>query len=132
MAFVVDASVAIAWFVKSQATEYTNALLRWAAAERLQVPALWHAEFASVLLALAHRRKLDPARLEVIFASIDAKDWKTDAAPPSARARGPGAALLALRVRRLVSGARIAACAPDCGAGWPLCKAAPCAGVAIA
>ena len=56
MAFVLDASVAIAWFVKSQATEYTYALLRRAAAERLHVPALWHAEFANVLLAALARR----------------------------------------------------------------------------
>lgn len=35
MAFVVDASVAIAWFVKGQATDYTNALLNRAPRERL-------------------------------------------------------------------------------------------------
>lgn len=33
MAFVVDASVAIAWFVKGQATDYTNALLHRAPQE---------------------------------------------------------------------------------------------------
>ena len=133
MAFVVDASVAIAWFVKSRATEYTNALLRRAAAERLHVPALWHAEFANVLLALAHRRKLDPARLEVIFASIDALDWKTDAAPPGARALAALArrfSLCAYDATYLELALRLAL--PIAARDGPLCEAAPRAGVAIA
>lgn len=133
MAFVVDASVAIAWFVKGQATEYTNALLRRAAAERLHVPALWHAEFANALLALAHRRKLDPARLETIFASIDALDWKTDAAPPGARELAALArrfSLSAYDATYLELALRLAL--PLAARDGPLCKAAPRAGVAIA
>jgi predicted nucleic acid-binding protein len=133
VAFVLDASVAIAWFVKSLATEYTNALLRRAAAERLHVLALWHAEFANVLLALAHRRKLDPARLEAIFAAIDALDWKTDAAPPGARELAALArrfSLSAYDATYLELALRLAL--PIAARDGPLCKAAPRAGVAIA
>lgn len=85
MAFVVDASVAIAWFVKGQATDYTNALLRRVPHERIHVPALWHAEFANGLLVLAHRRKLDPDRLRGIFDEIDTLEPVTDTSPPPAR-----------------------------------------------
>jgi len=85
VAFVVDASVAIAWFVKGQATDYTNALLRRAPRERLHVPALWHAEFSNALLTLSHRRKLDPDRLSGIFDAIDELELITDAQPPNAR-----------------------------------------------
>lgn len=85
MAFVVDASIAIAWFVKGQATEYTNALLRRAVRERIHVPALWHAEFSNALLVLTHRRKLQPERLGGIFDEIDALDLATDTEAPAAR-----------------------------------------------
>lgn len=85
MAFVLDASVAIAWFVKGQATGYTSALLRRAARERLHVPPLWHAEFGNALVVLAHRRKVAPERLGAIFGEIEELDLATDADPPKAR-----------------------------------------------
>ena len=67
MAFVVDASITVAWFVEGQATDYTNGLLRRASRERLHVPALWHTEFCNTLLVLTHRRKLKSAGLESVF-----------------------------------------------------------------
>jgi predicted nucleic acid-binding protein len=85
MSFVVDASVAVAWFVKAQATTYTEALLDRTARERIHVPALWHAEFGNALLALVHRRKLDPVRLDGIFDAIDDLELVTDVEPPAAR-----------------------------------------------
>ena len=41
MAFVLDASVAIAWFIGKQATAYTNSVRQKAKREPLHVPALW-------------------------------------------------------------------------------------------
>ena len=133
MAFVVDASVAIAWFVKGQATEYTNTLLRRAVRERLHVPALWHAEFSNALLALTHRRKLDPGRLGAIFDQIDELELVTDGESPAARALADlsrrfslsayDATYLELAIRLKV---------PIAARNGPLGRAAPRAGVAIA
>lgn len=133
MPFVVDASVAVAWFVKSQSNEYANALLRRAAREQVCVPALWHAEFANALLVLAHRRKLDPDRLHDIFEQIEALEFVTDPEPPPARE-------LASLSRRLSLSAYDATYLelalrlgiPIAAKDGPLSKAAPRAGVAIA
>ena len=133
MAFVVDASVAIAWFVKGQATEYSGALLRRAPRERMHVPALWHAEFANALLALAHRRKLDPDRLGGIFDAIDQLELTTDSEPPAAR----GLAALARRFSLSAYDATYLELAlrlglPIAARDGPLSRAAPRAGVSIA
>ena len=133
MAFVADASVAIAWFVKGQATDYTNALLRRAARERVHVPALWHTEFGNVLLVLAHRRKLDPARLAGIFDAVDEIGLLTDREPAAARelARVARAyALSAYDATYLELARRLGV--PLASRDAPLREAAPRAGVAVA
>ena len=58
MAFVADNSVIFAWFVASQATDYTRALLDRAASEVIHVPAIWRAEFASATLAFTYTRTM--------------------------------------------------------------------------
>ena len=55
MAFVLDASVAIAWFVGKQATAYTNRLRLKARREPLHVPALWRLEVVNAIWALQRR-----------------------------------------------------------------------------
>lgn len=55
MAFVLDASVAIAWFVGKQATAYTNRLRLKAKREPLHVPALWRLEVVNAIWALQRR-----------------------------------------------------------------------------
>ena len=58
-AFVVDASVAIAWVHPSQATKETAAMLDAIAdGATLEVPALWPLEVANALMVLVRRRKL--------------------------------------------------------------------------
>ena len=52
MAFVVDNSVVVAWFVQSQANAYTRRLRRRAEREGLLAPQLWPVEFAAVLRGL--------------------------------------------------------------------------------
>lgn len=61
-AFVIDASVAIAWIHPAQATEQTRAMLEAVAdGAVIEVPALWPIEVANALLVLERRRKLNAA-----------------------------------------------------------------------
>ena len=55
MAFVLDASVAIAWVVSSQATPYTRRIRLLAKREPYHVPAIFAAEVANVLVVLERR-----------------------------------------------------------------------------
>ena len=58
-AFVVDASVAIAWVHPAQATAQTAAMLDAIAnGATIEVPALWSLEVANALLVMVRRRKL--------------------------------------------------------------------------
>jgi len=67
MAFVADNSIVVAWFVESQSSDRTKALLDRAATEDVHVPSIWRAEFAATLLALSHNRRLPPARVPAIL-----------------------------------------------------------------
>jgi predicted nucleic acid-binding protein len=58
VAFVLDASVAIAWVVSSQATAYTRRIRLVAKREPFHVPAIFPAEVANVLVVLERRRIL--------------------------------------------------------------------------
>ena len=55
MALVLDASVAVAWFIRRQANVYTDRIHRLAKREPLHVPAVWPLEVANAL-NLLHRR----------------------------------------------------------------------------
>ena len=58
-AFIVDASVAIAWVHPAQATRHTEGMLDAIAdGATLEVPALWPLEVANALVVLVRRRKL--------------------------------------------------------------------------
>lgn len=85
MALVVDASTVVAWFVASQATPYSERILRRAAAGRLHAPALLHVELASVLTKLAHRRRIAPEAITDILLAFEALDVVTDKLAPTAR-----------------------------------------------
>jgi predicted nucleic acid-binding protein len=59
-AFVVDASVAVAWVHPAQASDETAAMLEAVAdGAALEVPALWSMEVANALLVLMRRGKLE-------------------------------------------------------------------------
>jgi len=64
---IVDASVAVAWFVRNQATGYTDRLRRQARAERLHVPAVWPLEFANALWQLQRRKLLSDRQADTII-----------------------------------------------------------------
>jgi predicted nucleic acid-binding protein len=55
VAFVLDASVAVAWFVRKQATAYTDRVRSMAKREPLHVPTVWSLEVANALIVLQHR-----------------------------------------------------------------------------
>lgn len=55
MAFVLDASVAIAWVVSSQATAYTRRIRLLAKREPFHVPVIFVTEVANVLVVLERR-----------------------------------------------------------------------------
>ena len=55
MAFVLDASVAVAWFVRKQATAYTDRVRSMAKREPLHVPTVWPLEVANALIVLQRR-----------------------------------------------------------------------------
>jgi predicted nucleic acid-binding protein len=55
VAFVLDASVAVAWFVRKQATAYTDRARARAKREPLHVPAVWPLEVSNALLVLQRR-----------------------------------------------------------------------------
>lgn len=55
MAFILDASIAIAWVVSSQATAYTRRIRLRAKREPYHVPAIFAAEVTNVLVVLERR-----------------------------------------------------------------------------
>jgi len=62
---VVDASVAIAWFIRSQGNDKTLALLdQVAEGVSVVVPALWVFEVANSMLILCRRKVIDEGRYE--------------------------------------------------------------------
>ena len=58
MAFVLDASIAVAWVVPSQATDYARRVRLRAKREPYHVPAIFLAEVTNVLVTLERRRIL--------------------------------------------------------------------------
>jgi len=85
VAFVVDASMAVAWFVVGQATAHTRKVLERAGREAIHAPPLLQIEFASALLKLAHRRKITLEAVDEILGVFEALDLVIDKTPPIAR-----------------------------------------------
>lgn len=71
MAFVVDASVAAAWFLPDEASAAATALARRAAHEPCSVPSLFVHEIRNIFLFALRRGRLSG---DVIFALLDALD----------------------------------------------------------
>jgi len=66
MPLIVDASVTVAWFVRSQASSYTDHIRRRARREQLHVPAVWPLEFANALWQLQRRKLLSGGQVDTI------------------------------------------------------------------
>jgi predicted nucleic acid-binding protein len=82
VAFAVDNSVVVAWFVESQANAYTRRARQRAEREELLAPQLWPVEFASVLRGLERRRLLTSHNVDRVAAGAMALEIALDPAAP--------------------------------------------------
>jgi len=82
VAFVVDNSVFVAWFVESQANAYTRRARQRAEREGLLAPQLWPVEFASVLRGLERRRLLTSHNVDRVAAGALGLEIALDPAAP--------------------------------------------------
>jgi len=83
---IVDASVAVAWFVRNQSTTYTDRIRRQARKERLHVPAVWPLEFANALWQLQRRKLLSGRQVDTIVDLVEPLEIVVhEAAPPPRR-----------------------------------------------
>lgn len=62
MAFVVDASVAMAWCFEDEATDFSEEILDRLRDEEAVVPGLWRLEVANVLLVAERRARITEAQ----------------------------------------------------------------------
>ena len=67
MPLIVDASVAVAWFVRNQASAYSDRIRRQARSQRLHVPCIWPLEFANALWQLQRRKLLSARQVDTII-----------------------------------------------------------------
>jgi predicted nucleic acid-binding protein len=102
VAFVLDASVAIAWVVSSQATPYTRRIRLRAKREPYHVPAIFPTEVANVLVVLERREILTEQASEAAAGVLDRLD-------PIVHESGLGIAQLRAVARRFVLSAYDAA-----------------------
>ncbi len=80
--FVLDNSVAICWFLKSQSTPYTEMALRHVAnGAKLAVPSLWISEFINVISKAVQMQALDSSAAEAILKHAKALPILPKAAP---------------------------------------------------
>jgi predicted nucleic acid-binding protein len=61
MAFVVDCSVSLAWFLEDERNTFTDSILRATQTSDHWVPAVWALEFANGLLMAQRRKRIDRA-----------------------------------------------------------------------
>jgi len=85
MAVVIDTSVAVGWFVPSQASAYADRIARRTRREALVVPPLWEAEFANVMVVLLRRRVLAPHQIAAVLGKAERLDPVVDRDVASAR-----------------------------------------------
>lgn len=97
---VLDASVALAWCFKNEATEASDRVLDSLAAEEAHVPAIWHLEIANVLALSERRRRITPAGSAEYIALLETLVILVDEETP---ARALGRVLDLAREERLTA-----------------------------
>lgn len=70
MAFVVDASVALAWYFPDEATKKTDDLREQLVTDAVHVPAHWPLEVTNALLAAKRRGRIKPRELKSILGDL--------------------------------------------------------------
>ena len=77
-AFVLDASIALAWCFEDEATPTTAALLDKLEDETAVVPAIWPLELGNILAGAERRGRLTPTRVSEFLALIGGLDIEID------------------------------------------------------
>ena len=77
-AFVLDASIALAWCFDDEATPTTAALLDKLEDETAVVPAIWPLELGNILAGAERRGRLTPTRVSEFLALIGGLDIEID------------------------------------------------------
>jgi predicted nucleic acid-binding protein len=62
MAFVLDCSVTLPWFLEDERTAFTDSLLLAAKRTEYWVPGIWYLEFPNALLVAERRRRIERSR----------------------------------------------------------------------
>ena len=80
---VLDASVALSWCFKNEATEAADRVLERLADEAASVPAIWHLEVSNVLALSERRRRIPPAGSTEFIAMLETLTIVVDDETPS-------------------------------------------------
>ena len=97
---VLDASVALTWCFKNEATAAADRVLEYLAAGAASVPAIWHLEIANVLALSERRRRITPAYSAEFIAVLETLEIVVDEETPS---RALGRVLDLAREERLTA-----------------------------
>ena len=97
---VLDASVALSWCFKNEATAAGDRVLERLADEAASVPAIWHLEIANVLALSERRGRITPANSSEFIALLETLVIVIDEETPS---RALGQVLDLARAERLTA-----------------------------
>jgi predicted nucleic acid-binding protein len=97
---VLDASVALSWCFKNEATTAGDRVLARLANEAASVPAIWHLEIANVLALSERRARITPANSSEFIALLETLVIVIDEETPS---RALGRVLDLARAQRLTA-----------------------------
>lgn len=98
--FVLDASIALSWCFKNEATTDADRVLDRLETEAATVPAIWHLEIANVLALSERRGRITPANSSEFIALLETLDVVVDEETPS---RALGRVLDLARAERLTA-----------------------------
>jgi len=78
MAFVLDASVALAWFLAGEATRHTEAVLERLHGSEAAVPVVWPLEVANAFLMAERRQRITPSQTADAVGNLTALPIRVD------------------------------------------------------
>jgi predicted nucleic acid-binding protein len=83
LTFVLDASVALAWCLTDEATDYTERILDLLRSSDAVVPLIWPLEIANVLVVSERRRRLTADQTAAFVATLQDLPIRIDLRPPA-------------------------------------------------
>ncbi|SMM98567.1 Death on curing protein, Doc toxin [uncultured Candidatus Thioglobus sp.] len=78
--FVLDCSVAIAWCLSDESSEYAEKILDLLTKEQAIVPALWHLEVMNVLQMAQRKNRINKEQIPLILEKLGQLNIETDKA----------------------------------------------------